>query len=279
MALANAPVCKLRAMVPLVWGGGGAPPAVVGHSNVSPKPRRWHVRPRGDWHQNSGRHWARRQPTRPSVPLCHTRLRGNASTTDASGGGGRSHCAPGPGDPPPPHHSPGDAVHRGTGGTATPRAPTAEGPEYWGHAAPTPTGHVTACPQTTGTAPPVRLLPSGHGHRAPVRLLPSGAGENAGRCPRAPLPNSPTHQTRSLGSGNMGLMGEVEGKWGGGRGGLGGTAHGMWVVEGCGGGCGWDGNGGTRGGKWGGNGTKNPVFTVPSFPFFRRSKVFPQFPL
>ena len=48
-----------------------------------------------------------------------------------------------------------------------------------------------------------------------------------------------------------------------------GIAHGMWVVEGCGGMC------GENGGK---NGGKHQFFTAPSSPFFRRSNIFPTIP-
>ena len=69
----------------------------------------------------------------------------------------------------------------------------------------------------------------------------------------------------------MGKMGEMEGNGGnGGKLGWGvgetaGIAHGMWIVEGCGGM--W----------WRKMGQK--IFTAPSFPVFQRSKIFPTIPL
>ena len=87
-------------------------------------------------------------------------------------------------------------------------------------------------------------------------------------------------------------MGEMEENGGGGekwgkRGGklgrngeMAGIAHGVWVVEGCGGM--WLGKTGQNRrkmrGKWDKNGTKYPFFTVPFPPFFQGLKIFPTVP-
>ena len=67
---------------------------------------------------------------------------------------------------------------------------------------------------------------------------PAGRGRGSdARPPRSAPPNPPTHQTRTLGRGEMGTAGEREKNGGGGLGADGetwGTAPGMWVVEGCG---------------------------------------------
>ena len=56
-------------------------------------------------------------------------------------------------------------------------------------------------------------------------------------------------------------------------GGIAGTAHGMRVVEGCGGM--WLRK---MGQKWENNGTRYQLFTAPFPPLFRRSKTFPAVP-
>ena len=71
------------------------------------------------------------------------------------------------------------------------------------------------------------------------------------------------------GEGKGGGMG---GKWGG-HGEVAGIAHGMWIVEGC-GGMRWR----KLGPKWEKNGTEYSFFTVPCLPFFQRPKIFPRVP-
>ena len=78
------------------------------------------------------------------------------------------------------------------------------------------------------------------------------------------------------GMGQWRKMGWKRGKWGGkweGNGEIVGIAHGMWVVEGCGGM--WLRK---MGGTWEKNGTKQSFFAVPFSPFFPGSKMFPTIP-
>ena len=89
------------------------------------------------------------------------------------------------------------------------------------------------------------------------------------RHPRSPPSHLPTHQNRIWESGKMGEMGGKGGRNGGGAEEIAGIAHGMWVVEGCGGmrlrkmGPKWGG-----GGEWGENGTKYTHFSWCHFPHF-----------
>ena len=98
-------------------------------------------------------------------------------------------------------------------------------------------------------SPTKRSLEGGKAHGSPMppavsnlaSVLATGQRPLASgiRHPRSPPLNSPTHQTRILGSEKTRGMGKMGGTWGdmggGGDGEIAGIAHGMWVVEGCGG--------------------------------------------
>ena len=136
--------------------------------------------------------------------------------------------------------------------------------------------HPTGTPEAVGGVP-------GHAERFPAPGTCPRGGPGCGAAAPLALGQASTLSATELTNSpnqNFGVWKNGGGGWEG-NGEIAGIAHGMWVVEGCGGM--WLRKMGEMGGKWEENGRKmgenthlSPIF--PFTPFFWRSKVFPTIP-